>query len=89
MFTASILKIVYDIELDDSNDSYLQIAEETLNGVAEAGVVGAFLVDMIPLREEPKYRHHLRVLTFSEPNSEICSRMASRGFFSEKSETLA
>ena len=49
-FTSAILKIVYDIELGHSaNRSYLHIVEESLKGVSEAGVLGAFLVDTIPL----------------------------------------
>ena len=43
------MKISYGIDIKDSNDAYISIAEEALNGLAEAGVIGAFLVDIFPL----------------------------------------
>jgi hypothetical protein len=49
-FTGVILKITYGVDLNESNNSYLEVAEETLRGAAEAAVPGAFLVDLLPLR---------------------------------------
>lgn len=43
------MKIAYGIDVKESNDPYISIAEEALNGLAEAGVIGAFLVDMFPI----------------------------------------
>ena len=46
------MKIVYGIIVQESDDPYISLAEEVLNGLAEAGIPGAFLVDMVPI---PKY----------------------------------
>ena len=48
-FAATIMKIVYGIAVQESDDPYISIAEEALNGVAEAGIPGAFWVDMFPI----------------------------------------
>ncbi|KAF8872233.1 cytochrome P450 [Infundibulicybe gibba] len=46
---ASIMDIAYGIKVEDTNDPYITIAEEGLAGLAEAGVPGTFLVDLIPM----------------------------------------
>jgi hypothetical protein len=43
------MKIVYGISVQESEDSYISIAEEVLNGLAEAGIPGTFWVDMFPI----------------------------------------
>ena len=43
------MKIAYGIDVKESNDPYLKIAEEAFNGLAEASVIGAFWVDIFPL----------------------------------------
>jgi hypothetical protein len=43
------MKIGYGIAVQDSDDPYISMAEEVLNGLAEAGVPGAFWVDMLPI----------------------------------------
>ena len=43
------MKIAYGIDVKESNDLYISIAEEALNGISEVGVVGAFWVDIFPL----------------------------------------
>ena len=43
------MKIVYGIIVQESDDPYISLAEEVLNGLAEAGIPGAFLVDMVPI----------------------------------------
>ena len=47
-FAATIMKIGYGISVQESDDPYISIAEEVLNGAAEAGIPGTFLVDMFP-----------------------------------------
>ena len=47
-FAATIMKIGYGISFQESDDPYITIAEEVLNGVAETGISGTFLVDMSP-----------------------------------------
>ena len=48
-FAATIMKIGYGIAVQESDDPYISIAEEVLNGVAEAGIPGTFLVDLFPI----------------------------------------
>ena len=43
------MKIVYGIDVQESDDPYITMAEEVLNGLAEAGIPGSFWVDMFPL----------------------------------------
>ena len=43
------MKITYGIDVKESDDPYISIAEEAVNGLAEAGVIGMFWVDMFPL----------------------------------------
>ena len=43
------MKILYGIAVQESDDPYIAMAEEALNGVAEAGIPGAFWVDMFPI----------------------------------------
>lgn len=47
-FSATIMNSVYGIKIKESNDPYISTAEGCLQGLAEAGVAGAFLVDMLP-----------------------------------------
>ena len=48
-FAATIMKIGYGIAIQESEDPYISIAEEALNGVAQAGIPGAFWVDLFPI----------------------------------------
>ena len=48
-FSATIMKIGYGIAVQESDDPYILIAEELLDGVAEVGIPGAFLVDLFPM----------------------------------------
>ena len=43
------MKIGYGITVQESDDPYVSIAEEALKGVAEAGIPGSFLVDLLPI----------------------------------------
>ena len=48
-FASTIMKIVYGITVQESDDPYISMAEEALSGVAAAGIPGAFWVDMFPI----------------------------------------
>ena len=48
-FAATIMKIGYGIAVRETNDPYISVAEEVLDGLTQAGVPGAFLVDLIPI----------------------------------------
>ena len=43
------MKIGYGIAVQESDDPYITIAEEVLVGFAEAGIPGAFWVDLFPI----------------------------------------
>ena len=48
-FAATIMKIGYGIAVQESDDPYISIAEEALKGVADAGIPGTSLVDLLPI----------------------------------------
>ena len=43
------MNIAYGIDVQESNDPYIRVAEEAMKGVSEAGIPGAFLVDSFPV----------------------------------------
>jgi hypothetical protein len=43
------MDIGYGISVQESDDPYISIAEEALDGLATAGVPGAFWVDLFPI----------------------------------------
>ena len=48
-FAATIMKIVYGIDVQESDDPYISIAEEAMQGAAEADIPGAFWVDFLTI----------------------------------------
>jgi hypothetical protein len=48
-FAATIMKIGYGIAVQETNDPYISVADEVLDGLTQAGVPGTFLVDLIPI----------------------------------------
>ena len=48
-FASTIMKIGYGIAVQESNDPYISVAEDVLDGLARAGVPGTFLVDLVPI----------------------------------------
>ena len=43
------MRISYGIAVQESDDPYISIAEEVLTGASEAGIPGAFWVDLFPV----------------------------------------
>ena len=43
------MKTVYGIDVKDSENPYILVAQEAFSGVSEATVPGAFLVDFLPI----------------------------------------
>jgi hypothetical protein len=43
------MKIGYGITVQESDDPYISVAEEAFKGAAEAGMPGAFWVDLFPI----------------------------------------
>ena len=45
---ATIMSVVYGLDITDTKDRYLDVAEKSISHLAQAGMPGAFLVDMLP-----------------------------------------
>jgi predicted YcjX-like family ATPase len=43
------MQVAYGIEVQESDDPYITLAQEALNGLNEAAIPGAFLVDFFPI----------------------------------------
>ena len=43
------MEIGYGIAVKETNDPYISVAEEVLDGLSQAGNPGTFLVDLIPM----------------------------------------
>ena len=43
------MKIGYGIDVQESDDPYISIAEEVVRGAAQAGIPGSFWVDLFPI----------------------------------------
>ena len=48
-FAATIMNIVYGIDIQESDDPYLLLAEESLDGLNKAAILGTFWVDFFPI----------------------------------------
>ena len=48
--THSIVRAVYGFDIQDTNDPYVNNAEQLMNGLAVAGIPGKFWVDNFPFR---------------------------------------
>ena len=48
-FAATIMDIAYGIEIQESGDRYISLAEEVNKAGTEAAIPGAFLVDLFPV----------------------------------------
>ena len=45
----TIISIAYGLDVEPENDPYIQVAEESQNGITAAAIPGAFLVDSMPI----------------------------------------
>lgn len=43
------MEVIYGMTIQEENDPYVADVEEALEGLAEAGSFGAFLVDVLPI----------------------------------------
>ncbi|KAF8883964.1 cytochrome P450 [Infundibulicybe gibba] len=59
-FTSTIMNITYGIKVKEKDDPYVEALETALEGVTEAGVPGAFLVDFIPILKIQEEGRHWR-----------------------------
>lgn len=53
-FGQMALKLVYGLDITDSQDQYLVVGQEVMHAFCECGIPGRFLVDMIPFRKSPQ-----------------------------------
>ena len=72
------MRIVYGIEVKESNDIYITIAERAVNSVIEAAAPGSFIVDHLPLRTSRDLIPTLLTLTFHFVFSQAYSGLVSR-----------
>ena len=49
LFSATVMKIAYGIDVQDNDDPYISLAEEALHGLNQAATPGAFWVDLFPI----------------------------------------
>ena len=49
LFGAIFMKISYGIDVQESDDPHILLTEESLNGINEASIPGAFWVDFFPI----------------------------------------
>ena len=49
LFGAVFMKISYGIDVQETNDPYIQLTEESLKGITAATIPGAFWVDFFPI----------------------------------------
>ncbi|RPD61610.1 cytochrome P450 [Lentinus tigrinus ALCF2SS1-6] len=55
-FSATLMKVLYDIEVADENDEYIIKVEQAVQGAAEGTLPGRFLVEVFPfLRHVPEW----------------------------------
>ena len=43
------MKIAYGIDVQESDDPYISLAEDALDGISQAAVLGTFWVDLFPI----------------------------------------
>ncbi|KAF8874937.1 cytochrome P450 [Infundibulicybe gibba] len=48
-FASTIMNVTYGIKVEEKNDPYVEAVEASLEGITEAGIPGAFLVDFMPI----------------------------------------
>lgn len=63
---SSIMKVVYGIDVAPKDDYYIAIAERALDGMAKAASPGAFLVDILPIRQSNSAFGGLRFLKLED-----------------------
>ncbi|GJE88567.1 cytochrome P450 [Phanerochaete sordida] len=51
MAAAVVLGVTFGMEIEDTTDPYVVIAEEAINTILQAAVPGAFMVDYVPISE--------------------------------------
>ena len=49
LFGAIFMKISYGIDVQDSDDPHILLTEESMKGISEASIPGAFWVDFFPI----------------------------------------
>ena len=43
------MKVAYGIDVEESDDPYIMVAQEAIKGIKEAGTPGTFWVDLFPM----------------------------------------
>jgi hypothetical protein len=49
LFAALITDVAYGLQIEETNDPYIQHIEEVLDAIGEAAIPGRYLVDLFPI----------------------------------------
>ena len=95
------MQVVYGIEIQESDDPYISLAEEALNGLNEATAPGAFLVDFFPVlkyvpswfpgagfQKKAAYWRELNASMIEKPFHHVKEQMVGGLFFPFESQEL-
>jgi len=61
-FAAIVMKTAYGIDVQESDDPYIMVAEEAVNGAKQAASPGAFWVDLLPILSWKTLQRQLVIL---------------------------
>jgi hypothetical protein len=88
-FAATVMSIGYGIDVQESNDPYIAIAEEVFDSLAEAGVPGTFWVDLVPiLKYVPSWFPGAGFQKKAAGWRKAINTMAEKPFFHVKEQTV-
>ena len=92
------MKISYGIDVKESDDPYISLAENSLSGLNEAAIPGAFWVDLFPIlkyvpswfpgagfRRKAAHWRELNAITVEKPFRYVEEQLVGDHFFLEGS----
>jgi hypothetical protein len=101
LFAATIMKISYGIDVQESDDPYISRAEDALDGVNQAAIPGAFWVDLFPVlkyvpswfpgagfQKKATHWRELNAIMIETPFSYVEEQLVGDHFFSRAHEVV-
>ena len=95
------MDIAYGIEVQESGDRYISLAEEVIDGGSEAAVPGAFFVDFFPIlayvpswfpgagfQKKAAYWRKLNETLVEKPFSYVQEQLVGNSFFTNDETSL-
>lgn len=82
IFTAIILRIVYDKSITDMDDPFVIVAQEALAGLSVAGIPGSFWIEYFPFLKDwlPSWVPGMRFRTFAKEYQKKVEEMKGKPF---------